>query len=381
MLAGIAIGGLALTHYRVFIFAGAFVLAFTLLNARKDLARALLTTLLWLGVGSGVLFLPWFLRIFSGRIPLIFAGQITTPAGDVPLWSQQYNSSGDLSNYLPALVWMLLLLSVSWGLWQRHRNVVLISLWWLLLLLAANPQWLNLPGLGSLSNLAVFLAAYIPASVLIGGAMGGVLTTGGITPEPHGIIQTGSGVRRLALSALLCLLLIAVGAWGAVRRLSDLRPAQYSLVTSPDLRAIAWIQGNTPPEARFLVNSFLAYGGNIVVGSDAGWWLPLLARRQTMLPPITYGFEQGPRQDYREWVNALPIAIHARGPGDPEVWRLLSERGVSHVYLGQRQGRVNYDGSVLEAEQLLSSPHFRLLYHEDRVWVFEICNSATTCAG
>jgi hypothetical protein len=43
------------------------------------------------------------------------------------------------------------------------------------------------------------------------------------------------------------------------------------------------------------------------------------------------------------------------------------------VYLGQRQGRVNYSGpEILAPEELLSSPHYRLAYHQDRVWIFEI---------
>jgi len=41
-----------------------------------------------------------------------------------------------------------------------------------------------------------------------------------------------------------------------------------------------------------------AYGDSVIVGSDGGWWLPLLARRQTTLPPINYGSEQGVRADY-----------------------------------------------------------------------------------
>jgi len=41
--------------------------------------------------------------------------------------------------------------------------------------------------------------------------------------------------------------------------------------------------------------------------------------------------------------------------------------------VGQRQGWVNYGGPyVLEPEQLLASPNYRLVYHQDRVWVFEL---------
>ena len=56
-----------------------------------------------------------------------------------------------------------------------------------------------------------------------------------------------------------------------------------------------------------------------------------------------------------------------------EVLKTLKERGINYVYIGQRQGRVNNpDGSVLDPETLLASPHYKPVYHQDRVWVFEI---------
>ena len=147
----------------------------------------------------------------------------------------------------------------------------------------------------------------------------------------------------------------------------------HALATRPDIRAAEWIQENTPQDARFLVNSFFAYDDTVIVGSDGGWWLPLLARRQTTLPPLNYGSERGPRPDYVHWINALTTEIQNKGIAHPDVLALLRARGVTHVYVGQRQGRVNYGGPhVLEPEQLLASPNFRPVYHQDRVWVFEV---------
>jgi hypothetical protein len=146
-----------------------------------------------------------------------------------------------------------------------------------------------------------------------------------------------------------------------------------TLVTRPDIQAAEWIQQNTPQDALFLVNSIFAYGDTLIVGSDGGWWLPLLARRQTTLPPINYSSESGPRPDYTPWVNALTTEIQNKGITHPDVLALLHARGVTYVYVGQRQGRVNYGGPyTLEPVQLLANPYFRPVYHQDRVWVFEI---------
>jgi hypothetical protein len=167
----------------------------------------------------------------------------------------------------------------------------------------------------------------------------------------------------------ICILII--GMVGARQRLFDLMVPAHALAVRPDLRASTWIQENIPADAHFLVNSFPAYGDSSIVGSDGGWWLPLTAKRTTTLPPLTYTSEQGPRPDYREWVNVLTHEILAKGISDPDVLAMLTERGVTHVYIGQQQGQVNYRGPRLEPGELLSDPHFRPIYHHDRVWIFE----------
>jgi hypothetical protein len=165
----------------------------------------------------------------------------------------------------------------------------------------------------------------------------------------------------------------AIGLWGGRQRLRDINLVDNALVTAPDLRAAAWLELHTAYAAGILVNSFPAYGGALMAGSDAGWWLPILAQRRTNLPPLNYGNEQGPWADYRLWINALPADITNKGVDDPSVLRELHERGFAYVYIGNRQGRVNNaSGPRLEAEQLSASSHYRLVYREDRVWIFEV---------
>jgi hypothetical protein len=360
----IVLGGLALTHYRILIFAILFFAAFFILSVRKDTWRALLARTFWIGIGAGLLFLPWFIHTFAGKITLTLATQLTTQAEAVSTATQQYNAIGDLSSYLPLMLWLLMPLSIVWGLWRREKNVVLISVWSFLILLAANPKWLHLPGEGALSNFAVFIAAYIPVSVLAGYLLGQLTRFK---------LKVVSARKSLTLALLTSVFIFAVGVFGARGRLSDLQVMQGTLVTRPDIQAAKWIQENTPQDARFLVNSFFAYGDTLIVGSDGGWWLPLLARRQTTLPPINYSSEGGPRSDYLPWVNTLTTEIENKGIAHPEVLALLRARGVTYIYVGQRQGRVNYGGPyMLEPEQLLASPNFRLVYHQDRVWVFEM---------
>jgi len=153
-------------------------------------------------------------------------------------------------------------------------------------------------------------------------------------------------------------------------------PAEFSLATRPDLRAFNWIKTNIPKSTGFLVNSFFAYGGTVVVGSDGGWWLPLLAGHNTNLPPITYGFESDPWPGYKDWIHSLTTAVLNKGIDDPQVLAMLAERDLHYIYVGQLQGSVNYPGPFpLAPETLLASRHFRPVYHQDRVWIFEMVPS------
>jgi hypothetical protein len=175
------------------------------------------------------------------------------------------------------------------------------------------------------------------------------------------------------MDGIIAFVLIVTSLFGVRQRLGDLHPEKYTLLTRPDLRAASWIKDNLHPEANLLVNSFFAYGGYLIVGSDGGWWLPVLTKRHTTLPPLNYGTEQGFQTNYIKWVNELSTAIAEKGITHPEVMNMLKERKITQVYIGQQQGRVNYPGpTVLEPRQLADNPHFRTIYHQDRVWIFEV---------
>ena len=356
-------GGLALTHYRILIFAMVFLIAYLLLEISVSRRRAFFERVSLLGIAAFGLFLPWLLRLWDGTISLNFLRQLSIPASDTSTWLQEYNAIGNLFAYLPAWLWLLLPVGLGWGLWQHQRGVAVVGLWWFLLFLAANPRWLQLPGTGVLSNFAVLIAVYIPIGTLLGSVAGSLV---------------GKIERQPLVLAVICVVLI-LGTWGAYTRTGEVRLVEHALVTTPDQRAANWIQANTPPEAVLLVNSFLAYGGSVAVGADGGWWLPLLAHRQTTLPPINYATERGLQPDYAQAVVTLTSEIQSKGVTDPTVLALSRERGVTHVYIGQRQGRVNNSQPMLDSAALLKSPHFRLVYHQDRVWVFEFCGGVTVC--
>jgi hypothetical protein len=52
---------------------------------------------------------------------------------------------------------------------------------------------------------------------------------------------------------------------------------------------------------------------------------------------------------------------------------MFKEYGIEYIYIGQNQGVVNAPGpAILNPHQLEIDSRFKLIYHEDRVWVFKI---------
>ena len=369
--AWIGLAGLALTHYRILILGLLFLPAFWLAHDWKSSAnawRAIRISWLrtaWLGLGSGLLFLPWFVHVFSGKILAALGVMLSTPPSALSETTSQLETLGPLNSYLPAWVWLLIPLIVSWGLWKRNRALILLVLWWLMAVIAANPRWLNLPGTGILSSGVVFLAAYIPASALLGASaewiIEGVLTH---SRPPF--------LRHVAYFAFV-LMILGAGLWGARVRLFDLRPNELMFVTRSDMKAAAWVSQNTPEEALFLVNSSSHIGSHWELGTDGGWWLPLLAHRATTVPPMIYPLEKPPRSDYLDWVYALPELIRTKGIADANVLALMQERGITYLYVGQRESdSLTYNPSKFSLDQILKDPHFLLIYNQDLVWIFKI---------
>ena len=363
VLVGLVWGGLALTHYRVMIFAVFAVPALMVFYSGKLNWKNLWQRYRYLfaaGITAGVIFLPWFIHVYGGMIYARLVSQVTTAPKALSDFDREYNAIGPIASYLPLWIWASAALAAVWGFLRRQKEILVVCTWALLVLFAANPGWFSLPGSGALSNFAIFIAAYIFAAILIGAAVGWIACL-------H--------AARMQIVAGLILLfgLVGVGVFFGRHRLHDLGPEVLALETQSDIRAAKWVEVNTPSDARFVVNSFFAYGGSVVVGSDGGWWIPQLAHRLTTLPPMLYTSETEPYPGFIRGVNQLRQLIEDQGYTSPQVVRALWDNGVRYAYIGQRGGRVNYAGPVvMDGTQMVASGLYKVVYHRDLVWVLEI---------
>jgi hypothetical protein len=169
---------------------------------------------------------------------------------------------------------------------------------------------------------------------------------------------------------------ILIAFQGAWNQRDIANPNTLALVTRPDTLAMTWIREHLPEPSNFLVESII-YRETEINGSDAGWSLPLLARRQNTLPP-QYALNEAPIQPgYTQGMIDLVKKLETISLDSQQGVDLLCDEGITHVYIGQGQGKValramNLGPQLFSPNDLLYSQNYGLLYHQDLVYVFAL---------
>jgi len=361
VLAILTVAGLALAHYFVLAFYVVFLipyLGFWLAGHWREgkIWRETLLRMSIIGLGCILLVLPWIVHLLKGLLPRILAGFIQGTTSDK--YIEQDNKFFPLKRYVPSYLTIMALLGGLWAL-VRRRPTAIMLLWVGCQFLLSNPHWLGLPGTGVINNFTVELSLYIPAAILTADLVGSLFDVGW---------QHWTRLRP-ALGLVAGILLVVV-AMAGVRQQADITDATRRLVTPADEAAISWVRQNVPQEAKFLINSRFEYDDTMIVGLDAGWWLPLLTGHENTVPPMMYGSEVGPDPNYRESVNETARYVEQNGLGASETARYLSQQGISHIFVGER------GGPLLDVAVLQASPYYRAIYEPPGEapgpWVFEI---------
>jgi hypothetical protein len=302
--------------------------------------------------------------------------------------------------YVGGYVLLGALLGLLVACWRRDWRMALPAAWAALLVVAVVPYMVGLPGAGVIDTLTGLGTLYIPAALLAGYALAsaqGWLSRSSKSAKDQGprtksamhlwslVFGPSSSVFGPPLArALGVALLLALIAGNAGWQARVVQP-ETALVAEADLAAIEWVRANTPPDARFLVNSFPAYGGTLVAGTDAGWWLPLLARRSVNVPPLTYGGELGERRGYVVGVNALAKKLRGRDLADPTpltidltrpvALKALKDNAFDYVYSGAHPYPGKGAADRFDTAKLRAHPAFRLVYERDGVEIFQFVGS------
>jgi hypothetical protein len=370
LLAGLALTGMVLSYYRMPFYYATFVVILLLFWGLpkwrvhlKNWGQALLRLSI-IGLVGILFFLPWGLRLIGGNLAGAMEAGVTAGAPAARVLAE-FDVFRTITDYIPVFSLGIAAIAILWGLVRKNWLAASLPLWFVLLSGYRLGASLKFPGANMLQAFAILIAVYLPAALLLGWLFGEIMRLAEKIPS-RWVLAGASG------------LIILAAAWFGWQQRLLLDLPRYQLVTSADLRVMDWIEGNTPAEANFLVQSFVY--GRTAAGSDAGWWLPLLAQRANMLPPQYAQFnETSQPSDYTQQVVDLVAGLQDHPVAEPESLAALCEWGITHIYHGQGQGQVGGPGALYQPAELLAQPDlFTRIYHQDRVSIFslnpEACN-------
>ncbi|HMQ32352.1 MAG TPA: hypothetical protein PKD53_16590 [Chloroflexaceae bacterium] len=363
-LAALATAGVALSHYRIAVFAALFVLLYSLyaLAARarswRPFARVSVMGAL-AGTGGLLLTLPWLLRIRDGQM-LRLAGHFI--ANNIGTDTGNDQSVVDMERAIAHGLLPLAVLGLVWIVARRRWAGLLLPLWAGAVWLAANPFLLGLTGAGIISSFTAVLAAYLVLCPLAGAGLA-ALFDGLAWLAARAAPAFARAVRPLELLAAA-----AIAAWGLGYQARVVDPG-FQLLAEGDLAAAQWVREHVPPDARVFVNSFPAYAGSVYVGTDGGWWLPFLSGRRTNLDPISYGFEAAEEPGYMQLVIDRNRAVLDHPADSPEAAAALRAGGYAYLYDGPA---ANPADEYLDPARLDASPLYERVYGDGGVTIWRV---------
>jgi hypothetical protein len=145
----------------------------------------------------------------------------------------------------------------------------------------------------------------------------------------------------LLTTALPLLAGIGLAGWGLWETRTITNPVTI-LVQPADQKALDWVRLNTPPDARFFVNSTVWFSGSYR-GVDGGYWLLPYTGRFSLVPPVAYAWGK-PEDILRivDWDQRASVVKTC----DDSFWALVRAANLSYVYLRAGIGSLQPDALV-----------------------------------
>jgi hypothetical protein len=367
--AGVAVAGLTLVHYRVLVFYVALVVAFLVqrLVLRSEawfaqrsaeptqappplppMRRYLRRAVTLAGVAL-LLLTPWL-----ARLAVVFAtgGSTANWLGGSPAANAMPRGLIDIG--YDRLLLRAALLSFLLGLlWWRRVSIVL-GVAAAVAVLVTNPQWLGYHATWLFNNTALIITLFLPMAILVA-----VL----LARATAAVLELAPGAWRRPAVAVLASVFFTVVLASAWRSIDIVNPVTV-VATEADMEAMAWIGDHTAADAGFL-SGVREWQHDTYVGTDGGYWIPLLTGRRTLVPPALYTFGS---PDYFYQVQAiLDRLADVKAAGDAVVKELMAQNGLEYVYLGAK-------GSQFDLQSFVNAPRFEVAYSNGAVWIFRARN-------
>lgn len=349
--------GVFLLHFRVVVFY--LILAFigffaVFLDSREWKVRL---RLIIAGVLTAAIFFVLIVPVLFPALEVYISTRIGEPQPVV--LSDSGGSSEDYYEFgwetIPVLVaqpWLLYLAGVSTILGigrKREKLIYWMVAWCVLLILLGNAYFLKIRLLNFTNLGAVLIMLYLPLGIIIG-----------VGADILGLFSQRLFACR---EHSLALLLLLFGFVGSSVRVIEVEPYRY-FITPADVEAMGWINANTPSEARFAINTYF-WLPQSPHGTDAGYWIPYFTERKTtagcMLNPLA-------SDEYQSEIKAMSQAVEDLEEPDQGT-RTLDLFDIDYVYIGARG---DFAGVGLDAQRLVDSGGFKLVYQNSSVAILEV---------
>jgi len=363
VITGLSLTGMMLSYYRMPFYYVTFVAVLLLFwglpkwRLKIKIWRNIILRLIIVGSIGLIFFLPWGIRLVGGNLANAVESGVSVGASSTRI-AAELDIFHDTVDYFSSPFLVIIMIAALWGLIRKNWMAAALPLWFLLLIGYMVGAIIKLPGANMLQGFAILIALYIPIALLCGWLFGDMMQL--IENYPSKWLLPG-----------VTTLIILISVWFGWQQRLLLDIYRYQLVTPPDLRAMTWIGKETDSNAIFLVQSFPYL--RTAAGSDAGWWMPLLADRANMLPPQYAQFNEiSQPADFTQRVVDLVTLLQEKPIPDPVSIKALCDWGITHIYHGQGQGQTGGQPLYDPSDMSIAPETFKRVYHQDRISIFEL---------
>ncbi|MGB9669075.1 MAG: hypothetical protein ACPL0B_01690, partial [Anaerolineales bacterium] len=343
---------LIITHYRVSLFLTLFLLLITIpsiwhlfRNSQYMDFKFIIITLVLLIIITFAISAPWLPKAWVSLIyPEMNAWRGNGKTVEtIPI--------GLLTAGLGKLSLVLAGLGILWAIWHKNQGVFILLAWVGLCFLSVYLPYLGLPGLGLINATSVTISLFFPIA-----ALGGLVITEIIS---HGKVLFPSSFYAYRYFLVSIALIILSGI--TVPKLLPLLNPITMLVREDDLESMSWINANIPQNEKILIQPFL-WGYGLYSGSDGGTWIPALAKRVTIPPPVLFALTASPNEIKTINTIAQRTLEYRNDPEALANWMNLNN--LHYLYLGGRGGEIS--------PYVISQSHyFSLIYNHNSVFIFQ----------
>jgi hypothetical protein len=344
LIVATVVGGLIIAHPRVSVFYLCFVALFlfrhlVLEGRQRQSIPLVVINAIMLIVSVILLAAPWLFSIVGSVVTKVWEGS-SSSATDPSF------PFGYITSHNDKILLALAGAGLTLGLIKRHREIILLGVWTMSILFLSNVYLVGLPGSGMLSNGAVAITLFLPFSLFIGYLVSSLLSYLGLTRW------------KLRHQAIVATTMLALGLYTGGGLLTVLNPSTVLFYES-DRTAMDWISQNTPPDAKFWINSSPWQLG-IIAGTDGGYWIPALTGRKTTLPSPLYALGS---VDYFASVNSGAQSI---GPlSNSARLDYLRTNRIDYIYVGYRIPSSPWDSVDID-------PPFQEVYRHGGVRILKV---------